>query len=58
MATYVFVCQACGQQFEVSRPMRQRAELDRQPPACPRCASTDTRKQVSLFTAIKDWRTT
>jgi putative FmdB family regulatory protein len=58
MATYAFVCESCGQQFEVSRPMSQRQELDRTPPACPACGSQHVRKQVSLFTAIKDWRTT
>jgi hypothetical protein len=38
--------------------MSGRAELDRSPPACPRCGKNDVRKLVSTFTAIKDWRTT
>ena len=58
MATYAFVCTACGEQFDVSRPMSQRAELDSAPPACPKCGTHDVRKLVSTFTAIKDWRTT
>ncbi len=58
MATYAYVCEACNKDFEVSRPMSQRAALDRTPPACPHCGSTHVRKQPSIFTAIKDWRTT
>jgi putative FmdB family regulatory protein len=58
MATYAFVCRACGDQFDVSRPMSARAELDKSPPACPKCGAHDVQKLVSTFTAIKDWRTT
>ena len=58
VATYAFVCEACGKEFDVSRPMSQREELDRTLPACPACGSGQVRKQVSMFTAIKDWRTT
>ena len=58
MATYAYVCQACGEQFEVKRPMSERADLEARPPACPRCGKTEVRKVVSMFTAIKDWRTT
>jgi hypothetical protein len=38
--------------------MSERANLDAQPPACPRCSKTDVQKVISTFTAIKDWRTT
>ena len=58
MATYAFVCRSCGEEFEVKRPMSERAQLDQSPPACPRCGKTDVQKQVSMFTAVKDWRTT
>ena len=58
MATYAFVCRACGEQFEVKRPMSERAELDSAPPACPKCGKQDVRIVPSVFTAIKDWRTT
>jgi putative FmdB family regulatory protein len=58
VATYAFVCRACGEEFEVTRPMSQRAELDDAPPSCPNCGKHDVRKLVSTFTAIKDWRTT
>ena len=39
VATYAFVCEACGKEFDVSRPMSQREELDRTLPACPACGS-------------------
>jgi putative FmdB family regulatory protein len=58
VATYAFVCQACGHEFDVNRPMSERGQLDREPPACPACSKTDTRYKPSVFTAIKDWRTT
>jgi putative FmdB family regulatory protein len=58
VATYAYVCRACGEEFEVKRPMHERAELDAQPPECPRCGKNDVQKVVSMFTAIKDWRTT
>lgn len=58
MATYAYVCEACGRDFEVSRPMSDRDKLNRKPPRCPHCKSKKVRKQVSMFTAIKDWRTT
>ena len=58
MATYAFACRACGEQFDVSRPMSARAELDKSPPPCPKCGKTDVRMVPSMFTAIKDWRTT
>ena len=58
MATYAFKCRACGEEFELSRLMSQRAELETSPPACPRCGKHDVQKLVSMFTAVKDWRTT
>ena len=58
MATYAFVCQACGHEFDVSRPMSEREQLNRSPPPCPACGKTDVRNKPSVFTAIKDWRTT
>jgi len=58
VATYAFVCRACGEEFEVKRPMSQRADLDKTPPSCPKCGQQDVQKLVTTFTAIKDWRTT
>jgi putative FmdB family regulatory protein len=58
VATYAFMCRACGEEFEVTRPMSQRAELDSRPPSCPGCGKSDVQKLVSMFTAVKDWRTT
>jgi len=58
MATYAYRCRACGEEFEVKRPMSERAALDANPPACPKCGKTDVQKVVSMFTAINDWRTT
>jgi len=58
VATYAFRCRACGEEFEVNRPMSQRDQLDAAPPACPTCGKHDVQKVVSTFTAIKDWRTT
>ena len=58
MATYAYVCRTCGDEFEVKRPMSERADLDAHPPKCPKCGKDDVQKMVSTFTAIKDWRTT
>jgi putative FmdB family regulatory protein len=58
VATYAYRCRACGEEFEVKRPMHERAELDAQPPVCPQCGKNDVQKIVSMFTSIKDWRTT
>jgi len=58
MATYAYRCQQCGEEFEVKRPMSERAVLDASPPGCPACGSTQVQKVVSMFTAIKDWRRT
>jgi putative FmdB family regulatory protein len=58
MATYAFTCQACGEEFEVKRPMSERSTLDSSPPACPACGSSEVQKLVTLFTAIRDWRRT
>ena len=58
MATYAYRCRACDEEFEVKRPMSERATLDANPPACPKCGKTDVQKVVSMFTSINDWRTT
>jgi len=58
VATYAFRCRACGEEFDVNRPMSERDQLDASPPACPKCGKHDVQKVVSTFTAIKDWRTT
>jgi putative FmdB family regulatory protein len=58
LATYAYVCQGCGHEFEVTRPMSEREQLNRDPPACPSCGKRDVRDKPSMFTAIRDWRTT
>ena len=58
MATYAYRCRACDAEFEVKRPMSERADMDANPPTCPKCGKTDVQKVVSMFTSINDWRTT
>jgi putative FmdB family regulatory protein len=49
MAVYAFECRACGERFDVTLPMSERERLDEQPPVCPKCGTSDTRKLVSTF---------
>jgi putative FmdB family regulatory protein len=49
MAVYEFECAACGERFEVQRPMSQHDHLKEQAPTCPKCGKTDTRQLVSVF---------
>jgi putative FmdB family regulatory protein len=58
VATYAYECRACGEQFEISRPMSAKDELDKNPPACPKCSKTDVQRVPGIFTPIRDWRTT
>ncbi len=41
MAIYEFECLACGQRFEVTRPMSQHDHLKQNAPVCPKCGKTD-----------------
>jgi putative FmdB family regulatory protein len=49
MAVYEFECAACGERFEVQRPMSEHDHLKEQAPTCPKCGTTDTRQLVSVF---------
>jgi len=50
MATYEFACQACGEHFPINAAMSEHDQLKDHPPACPKCASRETRQLISLFT--------
>lgn len=47
MPFYEYRCRACGHDFEVLRPMRERDE----PCACPQCESTQAERKLSTFAA-------
>ena len=49
MAVYEFECAACGERFEVQRPMSEHDRLKEQAPLCPKCGRTETRQLVSVF---------
>jgi putative FmdB family regulatory protein len=49
MAIYEFECQGCAERFEVNSSMSEHDHLKEEPPACPKCQSTDTRQLVSIF---------
>jgi putative FmdB family regulatory protein len=48
MAIYEFDCAACGERFEVTRPMSEHDRLKQTPPACPKCGAVDTHERVPL----------
>jgi len=48
MAIYEFECTACGERFEVTRPMSEHEELRQQVPACPKCGQTASRELAPL----------
>lgn len=47
MPLYEFICADCGREFEKVMRFDQAGER----PACPACASVDTRKKMSLFSS-------
>lgn len=49
MAAYAYECKACKEQFEVNVPMSQSDKLDQEPPRCPKCGKSETRRVVSSF---------
>ena len=49
MAAYGYECTACKEQFEVNVPMSQSDRLDQEPPRCPTCGTSETRRVVSTF---------
>lgn len=48
MPVYEFVCKQCGTEFEQRQPMAQAEQL----PACPECASKQTKKRLSNFVTV------
>ena len=48
MAIYEFDCAACGERFEVSRPMSEHDRLKEQPPSCPTCGAPGAHERVPL----------
>jgi putative FmdB family regulatory protein len=51
MATYAFECRACGERFEVNKPMSEHDHLRQEPPSCPKCGKNDTRQLVTTFSS-------
>jgi putative FmdB family regulatory protein len=49
MAVYEFECQACGERFQVTAPMKEHDHLKEQPPVCPQCGKQQTHQLVSHF---------
>ncbi|MBP8998452.1 MAG: zinc ribbon domain-containing protein [Anaerolineaceae bacterium] len=47
MPLYEYICTTCGHEFEERMSFSQTNEQ----PECPRCASGETRKKLSLFAA-------
>ena len=45
MPLYEYICRVCGREFEKMMRFDQAGER----PPCPACASTETRKKLSLF---------
>jgi putative FmdB family regulatory protein len=48
MAIYEFDCAACGERFEVTRPMSEHEQLKQQLPSCPKCGAANTHERVPL----------
>ena len=48
MAIYEFECTACGERFEVTRPMSQHEELKEKAPTCPKCGKPTSRELAPL----------
>ena len=49
MAVYEFVCQSCGERFEITAPMRDYDHLKEQSPVCPKCGQAQARQRPSVF---------
>ncbi len=54
MPMYEYRCERCEERFEQLVPLR----AEHSPVTCPRCGTTDTRKQISTFATIESRRTT
>jgi putative FmdB family regulatory protein len=48
MAIYEYVCEACKNEFDLMRPMKEADE----PAACQTCGSRKTKRILSLFNAL------
>jgi putative FmdB family regulatory protein len=49
MAIYQFECAACGERFDVTKPMSQHEELKEHRPPCPKCGNPETRELAPLI---------
>ena len=49
MAIYEFECSACGERFEVTRPMSEHDLLKQEPPPCPKCGAIGARERAPLI---------
>ena len=49
MAIYEFECWACGERFEVTRPMSEHDLLKRESPPCPKCGASGARSLAPLI---------
>src|ERR1700680_1114723 len=49
VAIYEFECSACGERFEVTRPMSEHDLLKQVPPLCPKCGAIGARERAPLI---------
>jgi putative FmdB family regulatory protein len=49
MAIYQFECAACGERFDITKPMSQHEELKQHRPSCPKCGNAETRELAPLI---------
>jgi len=49
MAIYEFECWACGERFEVTRPMSEHDLLKRESPPCPKCGASGAHSLAPLI---------
>jgi putative FmdB family regulatory protein len=49
MAIYEFECSACGELFEVTRPMSAHDLLRQEPPPCPKCGAMGALERAPLI---------
>jgi putative FmdB family regulatory protein len=49
MAIYEFECSACGERFEVTRPMSEHDLLKQEPPPCPKCGAIGAHERAPLI---------
>ena len=49
MAIYEFECSACGERFEVTRPMSEHDLLKQEPPPCAKCGAIGAHERAPLI---------